>query len=1068
MAQPRGEIQAEEELAAAEAIQRRRRWPLVLGAIGLLLLGTLTVLWLTRETIADNIIAGQLKKLGVPGTYKIISIGPSRQVLSNIVIGDPAHPDLTIERTEITILPRFGFPRIGEVKLIKARLYGTYKGGKFSLGSLDKALTGGDPSQPFRLPDLDLALEDARALIDSDYGLIGAKLEGHGNLSGGFDGIAAVTAPRLAMQNCTASGVSLYGKLAVANARPHFTGPVRLGAVDCKDGGLTLQKSAMQVDATFDPGLDGGEAKLTLASGLLGYGSSRADGLTGSMDITYRKAALTTRYDLTARAPQTAGASATTITAKGILRGADGLARIESEGAITGSGLRPGAGLDAALASAQAAGKDSLAEPLIAQLRSALARNAPGSRFSGDFVLRQTGAITNLVVPQASVIGGGGDMLLAVSRLQMTAGGSAAPRIAGNFTTGGPGMPRISGRMERLAGGNTLIAANMAEYSAGTSRLALPELKLVHYSDGSIGFTGRAIASGPLPGGGADALILPLDGSWKPGGELRLWQGCRDISFNSLKYASLQLERRSVRLCPGPSGTILRSGPAGTSFAANTSSLELAGRINQTPIRISGGPLSIAFPGKITANKLLVTIGEGADPTRFAIGELSGVSSKTLSGTFAKTEAAIHAVPFDMAEASGQWSYAGGVLEITGGNLRLLDQMQVDRFLPLIARDATLTMKDNVITALALLREPGSDRPVSEVTILHDLGNGTGHANLAVHGITFDRNLQPTSLTELARGVLADARGIVTGKGRVDWDAAGVTSNGDFTTEGLDFTAGFGLVKGLSGTVHFTDLIGMVTAPDQKLKIASINPGIEANDGVLTFELRPESLLVVKGANWPFLDGTLKLLPTTMRLGVAELRRYEMRVDGIDAARFIEAMELGNLSASGRFDGNLPMVFDENGGRIEGGVLTSRPPGGNVSYVGELTYHDLSAMGNFAFDALRSIDYKQMRIGLDGDLAGELVTTLRFDGVTQGQGAKRNFITKQIGKLPIRFNVTVRGPFYQLINNFKSLYSAEYVRSPQSAGLLDDKGQPIRKPEQPAIPAPPQQPIQPPVSEIRP
>ncbi len=1062
MVQPLDEIQAEEELAAAQAIQRRRRWPLVLGAIGLLLLAALAGLWLTRETIADNIIAGKLNELGLPGTYKIESIGPTRQVLSNVVIGDPAHPDLTIERTEITILPRFGFPRIGEVKLIRARLYGSYTGGIFSLGTLDKALQGGDSTAPFRLPDLDLVLEDARALIDSDYGPIGAKLEGRGNLSGGFDGIAAVSAPRLVMQGCTATTASLYGKLAVVNARPLFTGPVRLGTVDCKDGGFTLKQSAMQIDARIDPALDGAEAKLTLASGLMGYGTSRADSLSGTMDITYRKAALTTRYDLTARGLKTSQASAATLSAKGILRGADGLARIESEGTITGTGLRPGAGLDAALASAQAAGKDSLAEPLIAQFRSALARNAPGSRFAGDFVLRQTGAITNLVVPQASVIGGGGDMLLAVSRLQMTSGGRAAPRIAGNFNTGGPGMPRISGRMERLAGGTTLLTMNMAEYSAGTSRLALPELKLIQGADGAFSFSGRALASGPLPGGGADGLVLPLDGSWKPGGELRLWQGCRDISFTMLKYASLQLERRSVRLCPGPSGTILRSGPAGTNFAATTSALELAGRINQTPIRISGGPVSIAFPGKITASKLLVTIGVDAEPTRFAIGELSGVSGKSLSGTFAKTEAAIHAVPFDMTEGSGMWSYAGGVLEIIGGNLRLLDQMQVDRFAPLIARDATLTLKNNVITAQALLREPASDRAVSQVTILHDLNKGTGHADLAVPGITFDRNLQPTTLTELARGVLASARGIVTGKGRVEWNAAGVTSNGDFSTEGLDFTAGFGLVKGLSGTVYFSDLIGMVTAPDQKVKIASINPGIEANDGVLTFEIQPESLLVVKGANWPFLDGTLRLLPTRMKLGAAETRRFEMRVDGINAARFIEEMELGNLSATGTFDGNLPMVFDENGGRIDGGVLSSRPPGGNVSYVGELTYKDLSAMGNFAFDALRSIDYKQMRIGMDGDLAGELVTTLRFDGVTQGQGAKRNFITKQIGKLPIRFNVTVRGPFYQLISNFKSLYSAEYVRSPQSAGLLDDKGQPIRKP------APPQQPIQPPVSELRP
>ena len=31
----------------------------------------------------------------------------------------------------------------------------------------------------------------------------------------------------------------------------------------------------------------------------------------------------------------------------------------------------------------------------------------------------------------------------------------------------------------------------------------------------------------------------------------------------------------------------------------------------------------------------------------------------------------------------------------------------------------------------------------------------------------------------------------------------------------------------------FTDLINMVSAPDQKLRIAAINPGIEVTDGVV-------------------------------------------------------------------------------------------------------------------------------------------------------------------------------------------------------------------------------------------
>ena len=47
----------------------------------------------------------------------------------------------------------------------------------------------------------------------------------------------------------------------------------------------------------------------------------------------------------------------------------------------------------------------------------------------------------------------------------------------------------------------------------------------------------------------------------------------------------------------------------------------------------------------------------------------------------------------------------------------------------------------------------------------------------------------------------------------------------------LDFAAAFGPVKGASGTVVFTDLLGLTTAPGQVLAVQSVNPGIEANDG---------------------------------------------------------------------------------------------------------------------------------------------------------------------------------------------------------------------------------------------
>ena len=388
------------------------------------------------------------------------------------------------------------------------------------------------------------------------------------------------------------------------------------------------------------------------------------------------------------------------------------------------------------------------------------------------------------------------------------------------------------------------------------------------------------------------------------------------------------------------------------------------------------------------------------------------------------------------------------------------------------ARDATLSLVDNQVVADAVLREPASDREVASAHILHNLVSGRGGADLNMPGLLFDKRVQPDTISYLALGVIANARGTVSGTGRIDWTPDKLTSTGKFTTDRLDFAAAFGPAEGVSGTVEFTDLLGLVTAPDQRLKIRSINPGIEVNDGEASFALQPGHVLQINGAHWPFIDGTLQLQPTRMVLGASEVRRFTLKVTGISAALFIERLQLGNLAANGYFDGELPLVFDQDGGWIRGGLLVSRPPGGSLSYIGELSYKDLSAMGNFAFQTLRSLDFRRMQIGLDGALDGDIVTRLKIEGVKQGQLAKKNFITRRLAGLPIQFNVNIKAPFQRLVTSFKGMYDDSYVRDPRSLGLvgsqgeqLDASGKPLPQPapKNEKTPA-----IQPPVSRNRP
>ena len=1040
------EDRADEAIEPAPRRRRRLGWR-ILAFIVAVLVGLIGYVWLSREELAGDLIESQLASMGVNATYRIVSIGPRKQVISDIVVGDPAHPDLTIERAEVSLTARLPLPGIGRLTLFKPRLYGTYRRGKLSFGSLDKALFEQPSTEPFTFPDMELSLVDARALLETDFGPIGAKAEGSGHLQGGFAGVLAVNAPELAMDGCSAKRATLYGKMTIDAERPGFSGPLRLASLDCPGSDFTLRDAGLSLEAVVDRNFKGVEGRAGLEGGVLTLAENRLETLAGSSSFSWRKNALTAKYKLSTGKVTTPNAALGTFALDGSARSHNRFERIEIEMDAQGSGLRLGSGLDRTLAELAGATSGTLAGPMLQQIRTALAREGRGSDVSASMTMRKTGDVYSMVMPEARLRGGSGDTLLAVSRFQYSSSGDA-PRLSGSFATGGAGLPQIAGRMEQRGGtSDAVLNLRMAEYRVKDGRLALPEFVVTQQRDGTLDFAGSAVASGPLPGGSARNLVVPVSGDWSQADGLSVWRECTRLSFDALALANLTLEKRSLQLCPPTGAAIVRSDAKGTRVAAGAPSLDLAGHLGESRIVLRTGAVGLAWPGNMSAHDIDVELGPVESATRFRLSQLDAKIDSEVGGHFSGADARLFAVPLDILDASGEWRFANGRLALAGGAFRLEDREQVDRFQPLIAHDATLALEDNKITSHAVMREPASDRVVTSVDIAHDLATGVGYADLDVSDLTFDDKLQPDTLTGLALGVIANARGSVNGSGRIDWNQAAVTSTGQFSTSDFDFAAAFGPVEGVSGTITFTDLLGLVSAPNQRLRIKSFNPGIVVDEGELVYELQPDYLLVVRGGSWPFIGGRLILEPTRTHLAEAETRRYTLRLEGVDAAQFVQRMELANIAATGLFDGTVPLVFDENGGRIEQGHLFARPPGGNLSYVGELTYQDLSAMANFAFDALRSLDYREMEILLDGSLTGEIVTKVRFDGIRQGESAKRNIITKQLAKLPIRFNVNIHAPFYKLITAIHAMYDPAYVRDPRELGLIDAKGRPVSNPK---------------------
>ena len=1039
---PVSDMHAETPVSAAPRRLRSGRWRKHIGLGGATLaLVAGSAAWLDRERLAGDFIDDYLAARGVPATYRIVALGPRTQVIEDLVIGDPARPDLTAKAMVIELGVGWAGPEVRRVRLESARLFATWRGGKASLGALDPLIFT-DSDAPPALPAFDLVLRDARALVESDVGNIGIKIEGSGRLDDGFAGQLAATAPRLGTEACRAARATLYGAITTRAGKASMNGPLRIAGLACGGAGLASADVGTRITLARDFASAKGDLRI-VGNGLAGAGLS-ARRLSGTGQVSWSGEGLVAAHDLALEDITAPQARLARLTVEGSWRAGKDPARGAWQGRLGGEGLAADNAFDAMLAEAGKGLEGTLLAPLLARVRGGLTRSLEGAAFRTEALVRHRPGEAALVIPEASIAASSGERIFALSQFSARLTGGTLSDLKGNLLAGGGDLPAISGRIGSSQDGGWALRLAMAEYRAGENRLAIPRLTL--HQDGRGGalrFAGLVTADGALPGGSVRGLEIPLEGTVSSSGALALGTDCAGVRFAALSLSGLALAGNAITLCPEGGGAVL-TWDEGLRLAARTGKLALAGTLGESPASLAADRLVLRYPEPFLVEGLSARIGAPGNAVQLAAASLTGSLSGGIAGDFTGGTARLDVVPLDLDALSGRWSFAEGVLSVEEGAFSLSDRPAEGeaRFAPLAAEGAKLSLDGDTILARAQLRHPATRREIASVDIRHDLASARGGARLSVPGLVFDASLQPAELLPQAAGVIALADGRVTGTGRIDWQGDDLSSSGSFASEGLDFAAAFGPVRGLRGRVDFSDLINLTTAPGQELSVAAINPGVEVLAGRIRFALEDGTRLTLEDARWPFMGGTLVMRPLAMDFARNEERRYVFEIIGLDAAAFVAEMELTNLSATGTFDGTVPIVFDAEGnGRIDRGVLIARPGGGNVAYIGELTYEDLGAMGNYAFAALRSLDYRQMSVGLDGSLGGEIITNFDFDGVRQGAGTSQNFVTRRLARLPIRFKVNVRSEnFYELSTMVRSFWDIDYLGSPVDRGLLKAEG----------------------------
>jgi translocation and assembly module TamB len=1021
-----GEGSGSAPISGAEVVGSRR-WGLVIAlAILGMLLAVLLAAWIARRPLAEHFIEQELERRGVRATYTIDRIGLHNQVISNLAIGDPARPDLTARYAQIQMRLKWnGSVQVYRIVARGVRLKGRLlNSGKVTWGDVDKLLP--PPSgKPFRLPDIALDIADSAITLQTPYGRLGFALAGTGNLTGGFKGRAAAAGPQLRMGACRLDGMRASVAVAVEARRPRVRGPLTATGFACPRSRIVMAGPRVDLDSSFAEGFDqfDGRGKMAVASFQIGENGlanmianvafkGNAKDFGGAFNLAAQRARLATIF-----------ADRTRLEGKYRLWSARGEMAVVADYDANSASLAP-AMLQGLTGPLQSMGGTPLG-PIGDGIANAIKRMASGFDARGRLVLVNLRGGGGVRVESADARGPGGSRLLA-------SGGDGINyywpqgklRVDSNIRMGGGGLPTGDIRLAQAAlGGPISGEARFQPYAVGGARMALAPVRFGPAPGGATAVRTLAVLDGPLAGGRVTGLRIPIDGRFGAGGFV-FGQSCVQAGFQSLATGALRLGPARIPVCPTGGAIVAKRGNGPLQIGAQTRNLALAGRLGKSPFRLDAAGARFSGSDRFDATNLRARFGRPEAPVIVNAARLGGrIGNGGAGGTFDNGEATIGKVPLLISKAAGKWDFRRGRLAVDG-SATVSDRANPPRFYPLESRDLAFRLANDAITTTGSLHHPGSGALVTNVDIVHRLSTGEGHATLDVPGIRFTTNgLQPDNLTRLSEGVIALVNGLVSGRGRINWHGNGtVDSTGEFTTTNTDLAASFGPITGLSTTIRFTDLLALETAPGQLVTVQSINAGILVENGQIRYQLLPGQLVRIERGEWPFMGGTLILQETIINLAKNSPKRLTFEVVGLNAETFVDSLNFKDLKATGIFDGVLPLIFDDDGGRIVGGRLESREGGGTLSYNGAINRANLGFFGGLAFDALKSLGFKNMVIRVDGDLDGEFATSIIIDEVELARSTSvQRFLKNAVRKIPFKFNVTISGPFRALIATAKSI-----------------------------------------------
>jgi hypothetical protein len=464
------------------------------------------------------------------------------------------------------------------------RLKGRVVGNRVSWGQIDKLLP--PPSgKPFTLPDLAVDLKDATIALATPYGPLGFALEGRGNLSGGFRGKLAASAPRLRPGSCTLDSFKAFVKVGVTARSPRVEGPIGATRFACPASNLVLDQPRMEIDSRFSEafGSFDGSGRLSLAG--LTAGVNGLAGVTSNLTFKGSPTTILGRIDLSARNARIARVLAQRTRFDGRYRleaRRGGLTLVGDYGA---SSVATAPGLTSSLTDPLRSAAGTPLAPIAERLAASIQGAARQFDVFGSLRLinQRGGGAVRIETAEASSASG--------ARIDVSGGDGVTfywpdnrLRIDGNIAAAGGGLPtaRIALRQPRN-GGPISGTADIAPIAAGGAKLTLATVRFSGRSDGWTQINTIALMDGPFSNGRVTGLRLPIAGRIGAGGALRFGEGCIDARFASLTTGSLRLGPTRLPLCATNGAILSRVAGGRTDIGVATNNLRLRGALGRSP-----------------------------------------------------------------------------------------------------------------------------------------------------------------------------------------------------------------------------------------------------------------------------------------------------------------------------------------------------------------------------------------------------------------------------------------------------------------------------------------------------